>query len=105
MSRKIKGLASLNTLRTRKRGSIPGNDQNSNHLQLYILENNKALLEKELASVLQRKATIEEKMRMIDENMTAIKGITPEKKPREDGLSCEKEQSGNNPVKSMKIEY
>jgi hypothetical protein len=74
MERQIRGLAAIKTLRTRKQGAIPGNDRGADQLQLYILENNRALLEKELGSVLARKAKIIERIKMIEENMSAIKG-------------------------------
>jgi hypothetical protein len=74
MERQMKGLAAIKTLRTRKQGTIPGSDRGADQLQLYILENNRALLEKELGSVLQHKAKIMERIKMIEENMSAIKG-------------------------------
>jgi len=106
MDRQIKGLRSISTLRKLQQGAIPGNNRGSDQLQLYILENNRALLEKELESVLQRKAKIEERMKMIDENMATIKGGLSGRKRRKKGRpSVPKAQSPQKSIQVMKIDY
>lgn len=107
MERQIKGLTSINTMRKLQQGAIPGDSRGSSQLQLYILENNRALLEKELESMIKRKTRIEEKLKTIDESMASISGVMPKAKAarRSRRPPVRKAESRQKPIQVMKIEY
>ncbi len=99
MGKEIRGLKSISTLRKLRTQS---SSAASKQLELYLLDNNMALLEKELSSMEKRKKKIEDKLNILKENKAALEGISPGKK-RKKRASASPAKRGS--IKVMKINY
>ena len=104
MTQELRGLSSLKTIRGVKPKS-KSRGTNSKQLELYLFENNKSLLEKELAGVVARKARIEEKIRTIIQQMSEIEGVTPKKKRKATAARTPMKSSPKATMRVMKIDY
>lgn len=103
MAKEIRGLNSIRTIRALKQHAA-GDSGLNRHLEIYLVENNKALLEKELAGMERRKARIREKLRVLEEKLAELKqepggGSKGKSRPSSPAQRREKE------IKVMRIEY
>jgi len=104
MEQDIPGLTSINTSQKSKVRSM-SRAKGSEHLDLFLLEKNKARLEKEKINVEKRKVQLEDDLNGIKEEISELEGMVSGEKSEKKAVSKYKKMVPKKPMKTMKIEY
>lgn len=104
MEQDIPGLTSINTSQKSKVRSMI-RAKGSEHLDLFLLEKNKARLEKEKINVEKRKAQVEDDLNGIKEEISELESLVSGEKGKEGDAQKFKKLVPKKPIKVMKFEY
>jgi len=104
MEQDIPGLTSIKTSQKSKVRSMP-RSKGSEYLDLFLLEKNKARLEKEKKNVEKRKAQVEEDIKSIDQEKLELESMVAGEERKETAGFQYKKMVPKKPMKLMKIEY
>lgn len=104
MGKEIRGLRTIKTLMGMKHRSLPKAER-ANDAEIYLLRNNLALSIKELASVNQRKETIETRIADIETRIAELEAEEQEKRTEMAGKDGPKKIRPRGNMKVMPIDY
>ena len=104
MGKEIRRLSSIKTLMGMKHRSLPKAER-ANDAEIYLLRNNLALSTKELASINERKETVENRIADIEARIAELEAEEQEKKAEMAGKDHLKRIKPMGSMKVMKIDY
>ena len=100
MSREIRGLTSIRTLRKVKHRSIP-RSEGTDDAEIYLLKNNLILAKKEKGAIDERKKTIEKKISEIEERVAELESNAKKRRPKNRSVPPAIKSS----MRVMKVDY